>query len=261
MSHLKLSPESVISTNFCDLVHEDAETGSVNRKLVQEKLVELVKTRKPVSFKVIFKTAIAAEFKEMQVRLEYINIEGMNEILGKATGLEEDALIAFFEKERQKYSISNYLNAADEVTQRITKNLAKRLNKKQITLVRIALREIIINAIEHGNLNISYHEKTDAIMSDNYFEFIAERRVDPRYKDRRVRIEHQIDSEKAVYKITDEGLGFEYRQVIDNDSREANELLLPHGRGISMAKNIFDQITYNKRGNEVLLVKNFIESA
>jgi hypothetical protein len=30
-------------------------------------------------------------------------------------------------------------------------------------LVRLALREIIINAIEHGNLNVAFAEKTDCI--------------------------------------------------------------------------------------------------
>ena len=40
-----------------------------------------------------------------------------------------------------------------------------------------------------------------------------------------------------------------------NDSRDANERLLGHGRGISLAKNIFDEVRYNEKGNVVLLVK------
>jgi anti-sigma regulatory factor (Ser/Thr protein kinase) len=37
-----------------------------------------------------------------------------------------------------------------------------------------------------------------------------------------------------------------------------NELLkdnLAHGRGIAMVRNIFDEVRYNFRGNQVLLVK------
>jgi anti-sigma regulatory factor (Ser/Thr protein kinase) len=30
-----------------------------------------------------------------------------------------------------------------------------------------------------------------------------------------------------------------------------------HGRGILMAKNVFDSIEYDKKGTRVLLIKNF----
>ncbi|OHD71334.1 MAG: hypothetical protein A2W19_10025 [Spirochaetes bacterium RBG_16_49_21] len=252
---LKISPESAISTNFLELIYEDPGAGSMGKKLIQAKLDEFLRTREPISFRAMFKSTITAEPKEMEVRLECINIEGMNEILGKAASLEEDVLMKCFLKEKQEYAIGNYLTTADDITQRITKNLSKFMEQKQITLIRIALREIIINAIEHGNLNISYSEKTGAIADDTYFDFIAERRKDPRYRGRRVCIEHLIDPARAVYKITDEGCGFEHKKVLMNDSRDANERLLGHGRGISLAKNIFDEVRYNEKGNVVLLVK------
>lgn len=41
-------------------------------------------------------------------------------------------------------------------------NLPKYLDKKTTNTIKLGLREIIINAIEHGNLNIGFEEKTQA---------------------------------------------------------------------------------------------------
>ena len=128
--------------------------------------------------------------------------------------------------------------------------------KSDITVIRIGLREIILNSIEHGNLNISFDEKTEAILSDRYFDFINERQRHPDFREKRVRIEYMISPEKAVYKITDQGKGFNHRKYLSVISDETAELGLMHGRGIAMVKSIFDEVRYNSKGNQVLLVKN-----
>src|SRR4030042_2520437 len=141
----------------------------------------------------------------MQVRLECINIEGKNEILGKASGVEEDALTQFIDSEQQNITIGNFLMAAEDVSHRLTRNLKKFINQKQANLVRIALREIIINAIEHGNLDISYREKSEAMADDTYFKIIAGRRQDPRFRDRQGYIEYALTPIKVIYRRTAEG--------------------------------------------------------
>jgi anti-sigma regulatory factor (Ser/Thr protein kinase) len=122
--------------------------------------------------------------------------------------------------------------------------------------MRIALREILINAIEHGNLGITFEEKTRAIIEDTYFKLIEQRRADPRYGSRKVKIEFIIDGDKAAYKITDQGDGFDVEKHHQRVA-QANEELLAHGRGILMTKNAFDKVTYNGKGNQVVLVKKF----
>lgn len=258
--HLNVQPESILSKNFLDLIHENIAEDAVSKKLVREKLDVFSKNKKPIVFRADFTSFIKSEPKEMQVTLEYINIEGKNEILGKATNTHEDVLIKYFECEKQRFNIENYLMTADEVTHRITRNLVKFLESKEITLLRIALREIIINAIEHGNLNITFDEKTRALMNDEYFEFIATRQQDPRFRDRKVEIVYSIDKEKIVYKVTDEGDGFDYRVFLKSGSDSANEKMLSHGRGISLVMHIFDDIQFNKKGNQVLLVKHLCRS-
>ncbi len=257
MEHLRIPPESAIGMNLLDLIYDATQDAAVSKKLIQEKLDQFSSLREPLGFRAMLISSIASEPKEMEVRLEYITLEGKNEILGKATGVEEDIMVQYIERESQEYCIGNYLMSAEEVTQRITRVLKKHLAPKQANLVRIALREIVINAIEHGNLDISYDEKSDAIMNDSYFEFIAKRRQDPKCRDRRVRIRYSINGKRVAYIVSDEGGGFNHEAVIRDNSSEANRELRAHGRGLSMARTIFDVVFYNDKGTEATLVKNF----
>ena len=61
-----------------------------------------------------------------------------------------------------------------------------------------------------------------------------------------------------MYKISDEGNGFDYKKIMAQIKNEVNQKMLSHGRGISMASSIFDEIQYNDKGNQVMLVKNLI---
>ncbi len=167
--------------------------------------------------------------------------------------------ITCLDKRNHVYAIENLLAAAEDVTQLVTRNLKRLVDQKQAKLVRIALREMIINAIEHGNLGISFREKSKAMLDDSYFDFVARKRCEPCYRDRRVTVSYSVEEERIVYVITDEGDGFDHKKVMGDNSRDANRHMLAHGRGISMAKNIFDAVRYNKKGNQVKLIKKFIK--
>ncbi len=45
------------------------------------------------------------------------------------------------------------------------------------------------------------------------------------------------------------GTGLDHAKMIENIKKKVNSEMLAHGRGITMALNIFDQITYNNKGN------------
>lgn len=256
-NQLNMPPSSLTGMNFLDLIYTGHNNDAVSRDIVKEKLELFAADMKPVSFKAEFRTQISSEPKEMNVRLEYLNIEGKTEILGKASGVEEDSLLKYFECEKQQFSFGNYLILAEDMTQRVTRNLAKFIPPADIMIIRMALREIIINAIEHGNLNISYEEKTEALMNNNYFNFIAERRSHPEYSGKKVNLVYSIKPDRAVFRISDEGDGFDYRGFLANKAAKANDEHLEHGRGLIMAFNVFDSIEFNKKGNQVLLVKFF----
>ncbi len=260
LAHFKVKPEAVIGRNILELMYE-GPGGNTTRQLVIEKLEEFARERRPISFRAEFISPIISEPREMQVRLEYLSIAGRVEVLGKASSVAEDVLLKYFEYEKQRYSIGNFLITSEEISHRITRNLYRYFDHREITLIRIALREIIINAIEHGNLEISFEDKTAAMQEERYFDLVAERQRHPRFSSRRVHIEYAIDPEKIAYKITDEGPGFDYHAVLNTDPDAVNENMLSHGRGITMAREVFDSIEYNKKGNQVLLVKNAFTAA
>ncbi len=254
--HLLTDPNDLIGTSLIDLIYEDDPEGeATTTRFVKEKLDHFVKDRRPISFHLNLKTKDLLEPKNVDINLQFIDIAGKTEILGKAQAVIEDTLLKYFYSEKQTYKMGNYMLTANDITQRVTRNLQRYIPKKEINIIRIALREMIINAIEHGNLGITYEEKTREKISGNYFEFLAERRSAPEYASKIVIVEFAIDEKKAVYTITDEGKGFDYQKFLNDNSLEANTQGHAHGRGISMTKNIFDSIEYNETGNSVTLTK------
>jgi PAS domain S-box-containing protein len=258
--HLRYNPDQVLTMNLMDMIYESPADTAFTKQIVREKLEAFLKTRESLSFKVQMKTAYSSEPRDMQVRLGNIKVDGKNEIIGKATSILEDSLLNSFVSENQKYVIGNFITIAEEMSYRMTRNLSAFIDARDGKLLRIALFEVLINAIEHGNLAISFDEKTEAALKGNYIEFLAERQNNPRFAGKKVKIEYSVNSERVVYIVTDEGEGFDHAGIMSEDSGRANEEMLSHGRGITMAKNIFDRVKFNERGNQVMMIKYFRET-
>ena len=122
--------------------------------------------------------------------------------------------------------------------------------------VRLGLGELIANAIEHGNLEISYEEKTNAMAaSDTGLEELFEkRRADPVLGVRRVSISFNQVEGCCEWVIADEGRGFDWHRLPDPLSPDY--MMSCHGRGIFLARFQFDQMEYVGAGNRVRLRKN-----
>ncbi len=251
----RISSDNVRVINFLDLIYVDNNGKSDSRRFIKEKLDSFYENGGELRFSAEFISVINNEPKEMEVSLELVSADGRKEIIGKMRKLKDEELLKYLSFEKQRYEIGNYLITADDITHQVTWKLHRFMSLKDVNMLRIALREILINAIEHGNLDITFEEKSEAMICDNYFEFIAARRSDPRYKNRKVTIEYMIDSVKAVYRITDEGRGFDHKGYINKKSKVVDEDMISHGRGIKMTMKIFDLVKYNQAGNEVMLVK------
>jgi two-component system, cell cycle response regulator len=120
--------------------------------------------------------------------------------------------------------------------------------------LRGALQELLFNAIEHGNLEIVYREKQEALAEGRYEQLLARRLAQARLRDRRVRIHvaHDTDTNSVVYGITDEGKGFKWQSLLAR-SQEVCESEDANGRGVFLARSFFPSLRYNDRGNEVTL--------
>ena len=80
----------------------------------------------------------------------------------------------------------------------------------------------------------------------------AERLHDPAFALRKVSIQSAITATMAQVTITDEGPGFDYNALIDPTSPDCIDK--PHGRGIFLIKQIFDEVRFNHSGNSITLV-------
>jgi len=120
--------------------------------------------------------------------------------------------------------------------------------------LRGALQELLFNAIEHGNLEISGEEKCQALMEGQYEQLVVQRRSQARLRDRNVVIQILRDRgvDQMVYRITDEGSGFKWRALFER-SHEVCESEAGNGRGIFLTRAWFPALVYNDRGNEVSL--------
>lgn len=93
--------------------------------------------------------------------------------------------------------------------------------------VQMAIEEAIVNAIEHGN-------KRDI--------------------SKKVRVIFRVEDQSAYMQITDEGEGFDHRNVAD--PTEEDRLDKPRGRGVMLIRELMSEAHYNEPGNQVTMIKH-----
>ncbi len=118
--------------------------------------------------------------------------------------------------------------------------------------MRMGLQELLINAVEHGNLGISAEEKREALMNDTYDALLDARRHLPINATRRVKVWMENDPANHTFhcRICDEGDGFDWEPHLKGNA-EAIPFLAGSGRGIFLVKTLIPHIQYFGRGNEV----------
>ena len=127
----------------------------------------------------------------------------------------------------QDMVISSNLQAAREIEQKLLIQVANYGYSEADTFaIKLALEESLNNAIRHGNM------------------------CDP---DKTIAVRFSIDSSRAAITISDQGKGFDPNAVPDPTADE--NLEKPCGRGIMLMRAYMDEVRYNKKGNEVYMVK------
>ncbi len=113
----------------------------------------------------------------------------------------------------------------------------------------MGLTELMINAIEHGNLDITYAEKSELNTKGTWEQEVMDRlRLDIN-KNKTASINFQRYENKVEIIIKDQGSGFDWQSYLDFDP---NRVMDNHGRGIAMANKLsFSLLEYRGNGNEV----------
>lgn len=114
----------------------------------------------------------------------------------------------------------------------------------------LGLSELLINAVEHGNLGISYQEKSGLLQEAGWEEEIERRLALPEHAAKKVAVLVERLPQEIRVTITDCGAGFDWRGYMEMSPERAFD---PNGRGIAMSRMMsFDALAYSDKGNQVV---------
>ena len=124
-------------------------------------------------------------------------------------------------------------------------------DRSSATRTGVALEECLLNAVIHGNLEVS----SELRQADEqaYLRQIEERRSRSPFKERKVKVTARISRSEGVFVVQDDGPGFDVTKVPD-PTHPAN-LFRIGGRGILLMRSFMTAVHFNDRGNRVTLVK------
>lgn len=120
--------------------------------------------------------------------------------------------------------------------------------------VILGISEMLTNAVEHGNLKITYNKKTQLNMDGSWENEILKRLDIEENKNKKVNVHYERTDSQIILKVIDEGNGFDWEEYLEISPTRATD---NHGRGIAMSKLMsFDEIKYCGTGNEVHCIVN-----
>lgn len=125
-----------------------------------------------------------------------------------------------------------------------------KLNAPEKKKAQLAITELLMNAIEHGNCGITSAEKTEWLEAGRDIQdLIAVKRSSNTCRGDKVNFEYSVHEDRASFRIADMGEGFDWASVLGRD--KTPDLLALHGRGIMMTEMSVQNLTYHEKGNVV----------
>lgn len=114
----------------------------------------------------------------------------------------------------------------------------------------LAIYESLINALEHGNLGITYSEKTRLLAENRYLDRLRELCQLPEHRHKKIIVECQVDDGWSVLSIQDEGNGFSVEELEEKLNFEKTDT---HGRGLFLIHRVINRVSFNETGNKIFL--------
>ena len=117
--------------------------------------------------------------------------------------------------------------------------------------VGIAIEEAVVNGIIHGNLEVS--SELRGIDDDAHFKLIERRMNQRHFASRKLSFNIHMTTNLARLVIRDQGPGFDVSGLPDPTDEE--NLYKASGRGVLLIRSFMDEMSYNKAGNEITMIK------
>jgi CheY-like chemotaxis protein len=124
-------------------------------------------------------------------------------------------------------------------------------DRAELIRMAVAIREAIVNAIDHGNLELDSELRQD---DERVYDRLGEeRRQQSPYRERRVLFDVGVTRTEATFAVRDEGPGFDPSTL--PDPTDPANLCRIGGRGLLLIRTLMDEVRFNASGNEITLVK------
>ncbi|PID57560.1 hypothetical protein CSB45_06950 [candidate division KSB3 bacterium] len=130
-----------------------------------------------------------------------------------------------------------------------------KMHRIDIRKIGLCLHEAMVNAVIHGNLEISSSIKEDS--PRKFEELLRQRELAPGYGERQVDVRCEVTAEQFIFEICDEGEGFDPKSLQFSDST----LMIPSGRGILIITAFMDSVFWNEVGNRITMIKKLSSPA
>ncbi|QDV46271.1 Transcriptional regulatory protein ZraR [Stieleria neptunia] len=143
-----------------------------------------------------------------------------------------------------------------DLVQRTTSGLAI-CDATEAIRISLALEEALLNALVHGNFELTAEVASNGINPSS--DVFCNRSNEPPYCDRIIFVQLRVAGGAMTFVIRDEGPGFDVAQLPDEND------LTPFdggiGRGIRLMRSFMDKVSFNAKGNEVTLMRDFRSTA
>lgn len=150
-----------------------------------------------------------------------------------------------FVMDNDPYNIKTYANLISNYLYN-----SNYINQDKRDRLHVALFEMLMNAVEHGNCSIDYEEKTSWLEDHgDILDLVREKCRDATIRSKKIYFTYKIATERSTFTIRDEGVGFDWRTRVESSGDDVN--LGMHGHGIQMTRYYIENLTYNDKGNEV----------
>ncbi len=169
-------------------------------------------------------------------------------------------VIASLDRIESRFVLDNDVSAIPVLVGHLEADLTrlKLCDETGLLQIGVALREALVNAVYHGNLELS-SELREIDGGKPYHDLAQQRRTEPPYRDRRVRVVAVQRPHEVRYVITDEGPGYDPAAL--PDPTDISQLERVSGRGLLLIRTFMDEVQHNAQGNEITLVKQLVPPA
>lgn len=185
-------------------------------------------------------------------------VRDLAEVVAQIVGMaapdpDQERINECLEEARLRFVLDNEISLVPPLIHHVEHLLLQMRFCDRTDLIRlaVALREAIVNAIDHGNLELDSELRQDD--EGNYRRLREERLGQSPYRERRVHFDLAVTRGHARFTIRDEGRGFDPLAL--PDPCDPANLGRIGGRGLLLIRALMDEVTYNATGNEISLVK------